>query len=181
MSPRACWYLAFALKVIFTLQCLESLSLLDTMQVFVSIFSWFIDTVPVLFVLQFEFEDMTKPSKQMQTQRVISPGQKVQHLRLLNGKLRSNIRQLQALQREKAKLQNRVGLFCFILRQIYFITGILNVSLPIKVWLLLTAYTHSDITFTFIGFKNSILWFMQLNLIKRSLQQSQAIQSVLLR
>ncbi|XP_063430034.1 tubulin epsilon and delta complex protein 1-like [Mytilus trossulus] len=60
------------------------------------------------FMYEFEFEEMTKPSKQMQTQRVISPGQKVQHLRLLNGKLRSNIRQLQALQREKAKLQNRV-------------------------------------------------------------------------
>ncbi|CAG2236982.1 unnamed protein product [Mytilus edulis] len=44
------------------------------------------------FMYEFEFEDMTKPSKQMQTQRVISLDR----------------RQLQALQREKAKLQNRV-------------------------------------------------------------------------
>lgn len=60
------------------------------------------------FLYEFEFEDMSKPSRQLAPQRILSPAQKVQHLRLLNGKLRSNIRQLQALQREKAKLMNRV-------------------------------------------------------------------------
>lgn len=37
-----------------------------------------------------------------------TPVQKVQQLQLLNGKLRSSLRRLYALQREKAKLQHRV-------------------------------------------------------------------------
>nr|XP_022329007.1 uncharacterized protein C14orf80 homolog [Crassostrea virginica] len=39
----------------------------------------------------------------------LSPVQKVQQLQLLNGKLRSSLRRLYALQREKAKLQHRVN------------------------------------------------------------------------
>lgn len=38
----------------------------------------------------------------------LSPVQKVQQLQLLNGKLRSSLRRLYSLQREKAKLQHRV-------------------------------------------------------------------------
>lgn len=39
----------------------------------------------------------------------LSPVQKVQQLQLLNGKLRSSLRRLYSLQREKAKLQHRVN------------------------------------------------------------------------
>ena len=62
------------------------------------------------------FFSITKAENNNTTQEVrslalsasLSPVQKVQQLQLLNGKLRSSLRRLYALQREKAKLQHRV-------------------------------------------------------------------------
>ena len=56
-----------------------------------------------------ESNNTTQEVRSLALSASLSPVQKVQQLQLLNGKLRSSLRRLYALQREKAKLQHRVG------------------------------------------------------------------------
>ena len=67
-----------------------------------------VNTIFLFSITKAESNNTAQEVRSLALSASLSPVQKVQQLQLLNGKLRSSLRRLYALQREKAKLQHRV-------------------------------------------------------------------------
>ncbi|XP_069116586.1 tubulin epsilon and delta complex protein 1-like [Argopecten irradians] len=61
-----------------------------------------------LSVYEFDLEENIHSSNYLTCSKSLNPVQKVQHLQLLNGKMRSSLKRLYSLQREKFKLDHKV-------------------------------------------------------------------------